>query len=214
MNLLMVITEMNKDLLILGAGGHAKVVIETARRCGYQPVAVYDDDESLIGTNVSGVPVLGKIRDLSDDCSGQAIIAIGSNRVRKMIAQRLKNLVWPVLLHPTAYICSTAIIGSGTVVFAGAVIQPDVVIGRHAIVNTGGNVDHDCVLEDYVHICPGCSLAGAAKIGEGTMLGTGSSVIPLKLIGAWSTIGAGAAVVSDIPPGVTAVGVPARICKV
>ena len=200
---------MNNELLILGAGGHAKVVIEAARLCGLNPCAVYDDDASLLGKLILGVPVKGKIIDLPDDRSGSAFIAIGNTKIRRLIAQRLSKLNWPVLVHPAAYVSPSARIGKGSIVCAGAVVQPDVEIGEHVIINIGANIDHDCVIGDFVHICPGCNLAGAARVDEGAMLGSGTSVVPLKQIGSWATLGSGAAVVSDIPAGVVAVGVPA-----
>lgn len=203
---------MNKNLLILGAGGHAKVVIETARRCGYEPTAVFDDDESLIGTEVSGVPVKNTINSLHADISEPAIIAIGSNRVRKLIAEKFTKMNWVTLLHPNAYICSSATIGAGSLVCAGVVIQPDAAIGNHVIINTGANVDHDCFVADYCHICPGVNLAGGVQIKEGTMVGIGASIIPLIEVGQWSVIGAGATVIKNIPTRVTAVGTPAKVC--
>jgi sugar O-acyltransferase (sialic acid O-acetyltransferase NeuD family) len=202
---------LNKSLLILGAGGHAKVIIETARRCGYVPTAVFDDDESLFGTEVSGVTVTNTIKSLAADTEAKAIIAIGSNRVRKLIAEKFKKMSWITLLHPNAYICSSTRVGEGSLVCAGVVIQPDAVIGNHVIINTGAKVDHDCNIENYCHICPGAILAGGVKIKEGTMVGTGSSIIPLKSVGSWSTIGAGSVVVKDIPAKSRAWGVPAKV---
>lgn len=202
---------MKQNLLILGAGGHAKVVIETARRCGYEPSAVFDDDKSLIGSEVTGVPIKNTIDSLAIDISENAIIAIGSNRVRKLIAQKFQKINWVTLLHPNAYICSSAKISAGTLVCAGVVIQPDAKIGNHVIINTGANIDHDCLVADYCHICPGVNLAGGVQIEEGTMVGIGASVIPLIKVGQWSVIGAGATVVNNIPAGVTALGTPAKI---
>jgi len=203
----------NTDLYILGAGGHAKVVIETSIQCGFNPVAVFDDDEQLIGTNVSQVPVIGRISSLSLPESGLAFIAIGSNRVRNILHEKFTCLRWATLIHPSAYVCKTASIGTGSLVCAGAVIQPDTVIGRHAIINTGANIDHDCRIGNFAHICPGSNLAGGVTIGEGSMIGIGSSLIPLKSVGAWSIVGAGTVVIDDIPEKSKAVGVPARIVE-
>jgi acetyltransferase-like isoleucine patch superfamily enzyme len=96
-------------------------------------------------------------------------------------------------------------------VCAGSIIQPDVEIASHSIVNTGANIDHDCSIEKFCHICPGCNLAGGVFIKEGVMFGTGSSIIPLKSVGSWSIIGAGSVVVEDIPANSKAWGVPAKV---
>jgi acetyltransferase-like isoleucine patch superfamily enzyme len=96
------------------------------------------------------------------------------------------------------------------VVFAGAVIQPDSVLGSHAIINTGATVDHDCHIGNFVHVAPGCNLAGAVTLKEGAFMGIGSRAIPGVTVEAWTTVGAGATVVHDLPGGITAVGTPAR----
>ncbi|MFZ5951434.1 MAG: acetyltransferase [Candidatus Rifleibacteriota bacterium] len=202
-----------KNLVILGAGGQAKVVITTARLCGYEPDAIYDDDESKKGLEFAGVPVVGRIVDLPDDFDKASFIAIGSNLVRKKIFQRLRKAVWVSLIHPTAFVCATARIGDGTIICAGARIMVEADIGCQVIINTGANIDHECGVGDFVHVCPGCNLAGAVELEEGCFVGTGASVIPLKKVGAWATVGAGAVVVKNVPENVTVVGVPARILK-
>lgn len=201
-----------KPLYIIGAGGHAKVVIQTARAMGFRPVAIYDDNEQLQGNRVCDVPVQGKIRDLSKS-DMPAVVAIGNNRIRKEIADSLK-LDWQTLIHPNAVVDPAVTLGRGTVVFAGAVVQVDTQIGCHAIINTSVSVDHDCVIGDFAHIAPGCHLSGAVTLGEGVLLGVGSCARPLLKIGHWSIIGAGAAVVSEIPDQATAVGVPAKVIRV
>lgn len=189
------------------------MVIETARKCGYDPFAVYDDDEKFAGTSVAGAPVAGRIKDLPDNLTGLAFIAIGNNPARKKIASRLKNLTWLTLIHPNAYVCDSVIKGCGTLICAGVVIQPEARIGDHVIINTGAHIDHECIIENYAHVSPGNNLAAGVQIGEGTIMGIGTSVIPFIKIGDWCCIGAGAVVVKDIPANAKAMGVPARICK-
>lgn len=104
--------------------------------------------------------------------------------------------------------------GEGTVVFHHAVIQASAIIGRHCIVNTSSSTDHDCTLEDFVHISPHATLSGNVMVGEGTHIGAGATVIPGITVGKWCVIGAGAVVTEDIPDYATAVGVPARIIKI
>lgn len=204
---------MNNELYILGAGGHAKVVIDTAKRCGFNPVAVFDDDITLIGTSVIGIPVKGSIETLSLPQSSFAFIAIGSNSVRRKLHEKFPGLNWVTLIHPMANVCPTASVAQGSLIAAGAVVQPDTMIGAHVIINTGANVDHDCRIGNFAHICPGVNLAGGVTIGEGSLIGIGSSIIPLKSVGAWSIVGAGSAIIDDIPEKSKAVGVPARIIE-
>lgn len=201
-------------LSIIGAGGHAKVVIATARAIGDVALAgVLDDDPARTGGEVLGVPVRGAIDVETVRRLGvtRAVLAIGGNRARAEVAARLAgHVAWATLVHPSAVVDPTARLGEGVVVFAGAVIQPDAVIGRHAIVNTGATVDHDCVIGDFAHIAPGVHLAGNVHVGEGALLGIGSCAIPGSRIGAWATVGAGGVVVGEVAAGACVKGVPAR----
>ena len=203
-----------RPIWIIGAGGHAKVVIDTLRTLGtFDVLGVLDDDPLRLGTEVLGVPVRGEASLESIDRFGieQAIIAIGSNRARAAVAGRLADRVsWATAIHPTAHLAPGVRIGEGTVVFAGAIVQPSSVIGHHVILNTACSVDHDGSIGDFVHIAPGVRLAGNVQVGAGVLLGIGCSVIPERTIGAWATIGAGSVVVDDIPPDVTAKGIPAK----
>jgi sugar O-acyltransferase (sialic acid O-acetyltransferase NeuD family) len=198
------------SIIVLGAGGHAKVVISTLRAAGYSIERLLDDDPSRQGVPVLGVPVSGLLSDIAKFPGCNAVIAIGDNHHRRHVAAQCGNVQWATVVHPTAIIDPTAAIGPGTVVFAGAIIQPDTIIGRHAIINTGATIDHDCRIGDYAHIAPGCHLCGNVVVGESTLLGVGSVVIPGKTIGARSVVGAGSVVVKDIPQGIVAAGVPAR----
>ena len=159
-------------IIVLGAGGHAKVVISTLRSMGHSVIAVFDDAEHLKGSEVMGIPVLGATREAVSCEYDGAIIAVGNARVRKKIADSLP-LKWTVAIHPRATVDDSGRIGAGTVVFAGAVIQPDVEIGEHSIVNTSANLDHDCWIGNFVHLAPGTCLAGQVAVGEGTMIGLG-----------------------------------------
>ncbi len=201
---------MTGKAVVIGAGGHAKVVIATLRACGVDAGFVYDDDFGKHGTSVAGVPVTHDASILVGDGDRKAVIAVGNNLHRREISSRLSGLSWLIAAHPTAFVDDSVIIGEGTVVFAGAVVQPETRLGRHVIVNTGAAVDHDCVLGDWVHIAPGAVLGGGVTVGDGALVGLGSRLLPGVVVGAWATVGAGAVVVRDVPPGVTVVGVPAR----
>lgn len=206
-------------LLILGAGGHALVAAETAIACCLATSIVFLDDHFLrIGPySVLDSPVIGPLDlSLEPDIYSQfdgAVVAIGHATTRLFWIDKLQSAGFylPVLKHPTSCISSSARIGPASVVFAHAVVQSQASIGIGAILNTACSVDHDSKLSDGVHVCPGARLGGEVKVGARSWIGIGSSVIQRVCIGSDVTVGAGAAVVSDLPNGATAVGVPARV---
>lgn len=200
----------SKRVVVIGAGGHAKVVLATLQACGYAVSMIVDDDPAKWGRNLLGVPVHGGTLELLHVPGVRAVIAVGDNAAREAIAERLRDVEWLTLVHPGAYVHPSVHIDPGTVVFAGAVIQPDSRIGAHVIVNTTASVDHDCIVGDCSHLAPGVHLAGNVRVGRGAFLGIGSVVAPGLRIGDWTTVGAGAVVVTDLPDRVTAVGTPAR----
>ena len=197
-----------EEIVVIGAGGHAKVLISTLTARGFSIAAVFDDDDAKWGLDAQGTRV-GRIERKR---GGNGVIGIGDNARRREMARTL-SFEWRTVVHPSAFVHPSARLGRGTVVFAGAVVQPDAVIGDHVIVNTGATVDHDCVVGDYAHLAPGAHLAGSVQVGEGAFLGIGSVVIPGVRIGDWSTLGAGAVAIRDVEDGVVAVGVPARARK-
>lgn len=201
------------DVSVLGAGGHAKVVIATLRAAGYNVRAVYDDDPVHHGRTVHGVPVVGSVDAYAAVRDMPCCIAIGSNRHRSRMADALAGADWVTAVHPSAVIDDTVRIGVGTVILAGAVIQPDTHIGDHAIVNTGACVDHDCVVGDYAHVAPGAAIAGGVNIGAGVLIGIGSCVLPMCRIGAWAQVAGGAAVIGDVAAGSTVGGTPAELLR-
>jgi sugar O-acyltransferase (sialic acid O-acetyltransferase NeuD family) len=198
----------NRSIALIGAGGHAKVVIGALQAAGYRNLVVYDDDASRTGTTVLGVRVAGTSRAALDAKHTGALLCIGNNAVRRKLASLA--LPWMTLVHPHSWVHESVRLGKGAVVFAGAVIQPEAIIGEHAIVNTAASVDHECVLGDFSQLTPGVHLGGNVTVGEGAFLGVGASVIPGVKIGDWSVVGAGAVVVRDLPQQVLATGVPAR----
>lgn len=196
----------NQELVIIGASGHAKVVLSTALASNI-PILGFLDDKAT--APFEGYRILGNTAQLSNYT--QATIAIGRNDIRKKIAAIApKQFGWKTLIHPSTYVHPSASIGEGTVIFAGAIIQPDARIGKHCIVNTGVTIDHDCDIGDYVHLAPGTHLAGGVTIGEGAFLGIGTNVIQEMAIGDWVTVGAGGVVVTPISANKIVVGVPAR----
>ncbi|MEI6881426.1 MAG: acetyltransferase [Bacteroidota bacterium] len=201
---------MKNSFFILGVGGHSRVIIDIAQNLGINISGLFDDNPRTYDKEYNEIKVLGPINSIF---FGTAIIAIGKNKIRKNIVNQSLPINWKTLIHPSAIIAKDVEIGEGTVVMAGAIIQPGVKIGNHCIVNTGACIDHDCLIEDYAHIAPKVALAGGVEVGEGTLVGIGASVNPYVQIGKWSTIGAGSAVINDIPDNCMAAGVPAVIKK-
>ena len=197
-------------LCVVGAGGHGKVVLATARAAGYESIVLLDDGPQATGHPVLGHSVEGGTDRLADYPDAEVVLAIGNNDVRRRLAGTLPVARWGRLVHPAATVHDSVCLGPGTVVFAGAVIQPNTRIGAHVIVNTAATIDHDGEIGDYVHVAPGAHLAGGVRLGDGVLMGTASAAIPYTSVGAWTTVGGGGVVVQDLPGHVTAVGVPAR----
>jgi sugar O-acyltransferase (sialic acid O-acetyltransferase NeuD family) len=203
-----------KPVVVLGAGGHAKVVIATLRAAGFTVAALFDDDAAKTGTALLGIEVQGTLADFARSDYRQAVVAVGDNQARMKMVERLTDelptVEWASAVHPHAWVHDSVKPGAGTVVFAGAVVQPDANIGEHVIINTGATVDHDCAIGDFVHLAPGTHLAGDVRAGRGAFVGIGAAITPGRRLGEWAVVGAGAVVIEDIPGGVTAVGVPAK----
>jgi sugar O-acyltransferase (sialic acid O-acetyltransferase NeuD family) len=201
-------------IVVLGAGGHAKVVVATLQAAGRTVAAALDDDPARAGVRLLGVEVAGGVERLGSLGATAAVAAVGDNRARARLVARveeaLPDVAWAVAVHPAAVVHPSVVLGAGCVVFAGAVVQPDTAIGAHAIVNTAASVDHDGRLGDYIHVAPGARLAGGVEIGDGALLGIGCAVLPGRRVGAWAVVGAGATVTADVGAGWTVVGTPAR----
>lgn len=201
---------MESNLSIFGIGGYAKVIIESALLKGYKIDHLFDDDFQKNKLNFVGFSITAPI-DLN--FVGSSVIAIGDNRIRKLVSEKVSKANWCSIIHPSAIISKDVFIGDGTVIMAGAIIQPGTRIGKHCIINTGACIDHDCIIGDFVHVAPNCSLAGGISVGEGTFIGIGSSIIPNKTIGSWTNVGAGSVIISDQPDNCTTLGVPSKPIK-
>lgn len=198
---------------VFGAGGHAKVVVGSLLDLGAVVEGLFDDKPDMWGKDLLGAKVLGPITEATQMNDGVGVIAVGDNLTRSRLVRLLKGWKWMTIVHPKAWVHSSVQLGPGTVVFAGAMIQPDASVGAHCIINTGATVDHDCVLEDFVHVAPGVHLGGNVILREGTLVGIGGVVIPGRCIGEWSTVGAGSVVINDVPKRSVVAGVPARMNK-
>lgn len=193
---------------IIGAGGHATVVASALIACGKQIAGFFADVPESWGGTILGATVLGPISELSSKICSHAIIAIGDNAARKRIAAEV-DIDWMTVVHPFAWVHPDVPLGDGSIVCAGAIVQPGARIGSHVILNTKASVDHHCVVGDYAHIAV-AHLAGGASIDEGAFMALGCTVLPKVHVGAWATVGPGAVARRNVPPHTTVVGNPAR----
>ncbi len=202
----------DRRLIVVGAGGHAGVVIEVARAAGWDPQAAFDRDRQGA---FSGVPIVGNDDDIADYLNrtsiASAVVAIGDSRSRVRLAEKMRGLgcATPAITHPFAHVSSSAKIAQGVVVMPGAVLNTNADIAADCIVNSGAIIEHDCVIERGSHAAPGSVLGGNCHVGQSVLIGLGAIVRPGISIGDGTIIGAGAVVVSNMPGGVMAVGVPA-----
>jgi sugar O-acyltransferase (sialic acid O-acetyltransferase NeuD family) len=202
----------------LGAGTHAKSVLEAIRSAErFRVAALVDDDEGRVGEEILGFEVSGPaaLENLRADGVAHAFAGvggIGDSSVRRAVLERLSALGFqlPPIIHASAVVSPWGDIGRGAHILAGAIVNAGAVVGDGVIVNTGAIVEHDCRVEAYAHVAPGARLAGLASVGEGAHVGIGAVVIEGVRIGEGALVGAGAVVIRDVPPGIRVVGVPAR----
>lgn len=205
-----------KRLVIIGAGAHSKVILDTLLLCDeYEIVGLTDN--SKVG-QVLGYPILGSDECLPElhDCGVEcAFVALGNNALRKKMFSRAQGLGFDMInaISPYAHISRFAVLGCGVAMMPGAAVNACAKIGNGVIVNTNAAVDHDCIIGEFTHIAPGCAISGSTTIGSGCFLGTGSHVIDRLTIGNNVMLGAGGVVVKDLECDCEAVGVPARIIK-
>lgn len=203
-------------LVVLGAGGHAKVVLEILREGGADVIGLLDHDTTP--RRVLGVEVIGddgRLGELRDAGVCRAFVAVGDNRLRAELARKVQaaGYVLANAISPGAKVSASVQLGHGIAVMGGAVINAEAQLADLAILNTGAILDHDVSLGEAAHVGPGCALAGGVRVGARVFLGVGVSVIPRATIGDDTVVGAGACVVSDLPASVLAVGVPARVIR-
>lgn len=196
-----------KSIVLIGASGHAKVIIDILDSQGLAPDYLVDSDESrayLLGFRVH--------RDY--DSYDRVIISIGNNEIRKRIVSQIKVNEYLSVIAQSAIVSKYATIGEGSVVMQGAIVQSCAKIGSHCIINTGAVVDHDCLIGNFAHISPNATLCGNVAIGEGAWIGAGAVVKQGVKIGSWAIVGAGAVVIDDIPDSVIAVGNKCKVVKI
>ncbi|SRR5579885_288970 len=198
-------------IAIIGAGGHAKVVLDALSLMKSFPVsATCLIDPAKAGHRFAGLPVLASARELKP---ASFIVAIGDNARRKRCFEEMLLLGWQPInaVHPSAIIARQVALGRGTFIGPNVVINPDAQIGDNVIVNSAAVVEHDCRIGSHSHVAPGSALGGGVQVGEGALVGIGSTVCPLGVVGNWSVLGAGAVLLERLDEGATGIGVPARV---
>lgn len=206
-----------KKILIIGAGGHARVAIDYLRSYKVDIIGLLDDNKNLIGKKIGNIKVLGVIKDIIrlknkfDEC----FVAFGDNSLRynsvKLIEELITDIKFTTIKHQTAIVSESSFIGQGSFIGAGSIIGANTKIGEHNIINSGIIIEHECNLDDFVSVGPGARLASTIRVGERAFIGMGSCVIEDTKIGKTSIIGAGSVVLNDVPDNTLVVGVPARV---
>ncbi len=207
---------MDKPVIIIGAGGHAKVLYDSLRLLGVEILGVLDKCPPP-SRQAGELPIIGDdsaISAYSNDAVElvNGLGSVGDTALRASIYYKFKKLGYGFrqVIHPAAIIASDCTLGEGVQVMAGAVVNTGTRIAEDSIINTGAVVDHDCVIGSHVHIAPGAILSGGVQVGDGSHIGTGATVIQGVSIGRNALVGAGAVVLKDVPPGAKVVGVPAK----
>lgn len=204
---------MDRKVVIIGAGGHGKVVADIVRASGDIVIGFLDDGKEA-GTFLEHYRILGKTADYEQYRDAEFVIAIGNGALREKIACAMKNVRFYTAIHPRAAVSSLCTrIGEGTVIMPNAVVNACATVGAHCIINTAAVVEHDAYVGNYSHVAVGAKLSGSVTVGEHSWIGVGAAVSNDVVIGSGCMIGAGAVVVKDILESGTYVGVPAKKIK-
>ena len=205
-------TMSSETILVVGASGHGRVVVDALFQCGVPPeqIIVSDDSAALLGTEFLGlrvnVPAFHRAA-----CKLRFHVAVGNSIARKRLFDELQNAGYEpfTVVHPKAIISKFSSIGDGAFLAAGGLIAPGAKVGKGTIINHAAIIDHDCVVGDFSHIAPNATLGGGARIGDHVSIGAGATILPQIHVGNSAVIGAGAVVLRDVAPGVICAGVPA-----
>lgn len=197
---------MQEGITLYGAGGHCKVVMDVLAANGLKPTGIVDDNPQ--SDCFMGLPLTKPSGNIKE-----AIITIGNCEIRKLISHRIHVENYISVIHPSAFISPNATIGKGTVIMQGAIVQAGASIGSHCIINTQASVDHDCVIQDFVHVASGATICGECEVGECSWIGAGAVIKQCIRIGKNCIIGAGAVIIRDVPDNAIVAGNPGRIIK-
>ena len=206
-----------EPVIVIGSGGHAKVLIDLLRSSGNEILFCTEADPSLVGSSVLGVPIAGPDEMIDDYSPGDVALvnglgSVGIPELRRRITERwlARGFKFATLVHPTAVVSSTAVVETGAQIMAGVIIQTAATIGPGTIVNTRASIDHDCVVGAHSHIAPGVTLSGQVSIGETCHVGTGAQIIQGVSIGTRVLVAAGATVINSVPDSTVVAGTPAK----
>ncbi len=209
---------MKLPMVLLGAGGHGRVLLDIILQQSYEVLAIADPEYKRM-SSFNNIPLIDD-RDVLKYSPTEVLLvnglgSVGDTGKRQQVYEYFKNsgYKFATLIHSSAVVSPRAELGEGTQVMAGAIVQTGVTIENNSIINTKSTVEHDCTIGAHVHIASGAILCGGIEVGDGVHVGAGATVIQGISIGKRSVIGAGAVVISDIPEAAVAVGVPARIIK-
>lgn len=208
---------MRPSIIILGAGGHAKVLVDALLKSGSTITGIVDPNPGLCGSEILGIPVLGGDNIVTNFPTSNILLANGLGSTgftlkRQQLYEKFKDAgyLFATVVHPSAVIASDVTLGEGVQIMAGAVVQTGSRIGINSIINTRSSVDHDCIVGDHVHIAPGVTISGGVNIGSYSHVGTGATVIQGITIGEQSLLAAGTVVIRNVHTGARMAGVPAR----
>jgi len=209
-----------KPVIIIGAGGHAKVLIDTLKSQSVNIVGITDPDPNKVGRIILGVPVIGDdpvIENYNND-SVELVNGIGmvaNKKTRQLIFDIFKKRGYRFasVIHHSVILSSDVELSEGVQIMAGSIVQTGCKIGTNSIINSRVSIDHDTIIGSHVHVAPGVTLSGEVQIGSGTLVGSGATIIQGVKVGEKATVAAGAVVIRDVPDGATVVGVPAKVVK-
>jgi len=211
-------SEGTRPLIIIGAGGHAKVLVDALKLFGAQILGISEQDWAMVNTELLGVPIICVDSELERYPSESVTLVNGIGGVKDTALRRevfvrfkMQGYDFSQVIHPAAVISAAATLAEGVQIMAGAVIQAGAKIGENAIINTMTSVDHDCRIGSHVHLAPGVTVCGNVKIGDSVHVGSGATIIQGISVGSQCLIGAGTLVRKNVPAGTTVIGVPGRI---